>query len=63
LGGGIESTRELTEDKGNTLHSAVCEAFLPLDIKVFEALARGVEVVDGDADVADCWKKIDQVSK
>lgn len=46
-------TKELTEDEGDILHSAVCEALLPLHVHVVEALARGVEVVDADAGVAD----------
>ena len=37
------------QDEGHVLHAAVCEALLPVDLHVFKALARRVEVVHRDA--------------
>lgn len=41
------------EDKRDILHSPVREPLLPVHILVLEPLARRIEVVDADADVAE----------
>jgi len=41
------------EDEGNVTHLAIFGPLLELDAHVVETLARGLEIVDGDADVAE----------